>query len=91
MASRCAARVSSNLSGASFLIRRNAKIASALLSAALAATASRFARRFAFLALCMLTASRHVSQSQKSRSGQMFTKGISLSRLCTIGLLTSPV
>eukprot|EP00965_Chrysotila_dentata_P160024 5284397-Pleurochrysis_carterae.AAC.1 len=62
-------------------------MASASLSAAFAATASRFARRFnAFLSLCMLT----VSQSQKSKSRQMFTKGINLSRLGVIGLLASP-
>eukprot|EP00965_Chrysotila_dentata_P100641 3325824-Pleurochrysis_carterae.AAC.1 len=65
-------------------------MASASLLAAFAATASRFARRLAFLVLCMSTTSRHVSQSQNSRSGQMLTKGISLSRLCTIGLFASP-
>eukprot|EP00965_Chrysotila_dentata_P089515 2955394-Pleurochrysis_carterae.AAC.1 len=64
-------------------------MASASLSAAFAATASRFARQFAFFSLCMLTASRHVSQSQKSKSGQMFTKEINLSRLGAIGLLAS--
>eukprot|EP00965_Chrysotila_dentata_P077084 2545196-Pleurochrysis_carterae.AAC.3 len=47
----CALRVSRKLSSASFLMRRSAKRASASLSAALAATALRLARRLAILSL----------------------------------------
>eukprot|EP00965_Chrysotila_dentata_P164099 5417769-Pleurochrysis_carterae.AAC.2 len=57
---RWATSVSLNLKGASFLIRRKAKHASPSLLAAFAATASRFARRFASLALWRSTALRQV-------------------------------
>eukprot|EP00965_Chrysotila_dentata_P149401 4934188-Pleurochrysis_carterae.AAC.1 len=57
----CAASVSPKSRGASFLIRRNAKRASASLSAARSATASRLALRFASFTLWRSTASRQVS------------------------------
>eukprot|EP00965_Chrysotila_dentata_P015694 519750-Pleurochrysis_carterae.AAC.2 len=78
--SQCAASVSPKRSGSSFLMRRKADKALASFSAALAATASRFARRLASFELCHSIASCHVSWSQNSRSGQMFTKWMSFSR-----------
>eukprot|EP00965_Chrysotila_dentata_P185593 6127560-Pleurochrysis_carterae.AAC.1 len=66
-------------------MRRSAKRASASLAAARAAIAARLALRLSIFALWRSTASRHVSWSQKSRSGQMLMKGTSFSRSSTVG------